>query len=193
MNKLVIYGLGLLTALLPYTGLGQTAKKIRLDKVANVKLEGRVTPTSINKVIKEMESLKSKTIYLLIDSEGGDVDAGNVLISYIKASPKTINTVCLLKCYSMAAYIFNSGKVRYMTGTAELLYHSVSIAIEGKIEKVYDAVRDALMEYRILNEAVAVKSKLPVALVHKLINNTIIVNKKQAIILGFADSEIVVE
>lgn len=76
----------------------------------------------------------TKPIYLLINSPGGSVLSGAMIISAMESSKVPIYTVCLEVCASMAAMIFEHGTERYVVDRALLMFHPASIGGGGHEE-----------------------------------------------------------
>jgi ATP-dependent Clp protease protease subunit len=66
-------------------------------------------------------------IFLEIDSEGGEVDAGFALTKAIEASP--VPVICIVdgQAASMAFYVLQSCDVRAMTPRSSLMMHQVTL------------------------------------------------------------------
>ena len=78
-------------------------------------------------------SKKGKPIYLLIDSPGGSVLSGAMILSAIEASKVPVNTICLGICASMAAITFEWGTTRLMVDRSILMFHSASGGLQGEL------------------------------------------------------------
>lgn len=76
----------------------------------------------------------TKPLYLLINSPGGSVLAGAMIISAMESSKVPIYTVCMEICASMAAMIFEHGTERYIVDRALLMFHPASTGGGGPEE-----------------------------------------------------------
>lgn len=88
--------------------------------------------------IKQANKDRKKAIYLLLDSPGGDVDAGGRLIAAMGASKAPVYTVVIGRCASMCAITEEYGKERYMLDRTTLMFHpaSMQVMIAGEVDKV---------------------------------------------------------
>lgn len=97
-----------------------------------------------NKADKDLPVDKRKKIYIYLNSDGGDIIAGNLALSVIEHSKTPVVTVGLAKCASMASYILAAGHERYCFPNTIVLYHDgetgyVSSGNKGKdIQKFYN-------------------------------------------------------
>lgn len=110
--------------------------KVKVNKSRVIYLDEEVTFASSNRVsnqIKEMASKSSEPIYLLIDSPGGSVLDGTLIINEIEASSAPVYTVCTQLCASMAAMIHSYGAKRYAVDRAMLMFHPASGGSEGQV------------------------------------------------------------
>ena len=111
---------------------------ITLDRYNHVSLLGEVNLQSVDKVIDGINQLKSKSVYLYIDSPGGYVNDGEKLVSYILYSQATgREIICIAEnAFSMAFYILQNCKFRWVTPSARLMQHQVSIKNQGTLLNV---------------------------------------------------------
>jgi ATP-dependent Clp endopeptidase proteolytic subunit ClpP len=85
--------------------------------------------------IKEASEVNSVT-YLIIDSPGGSVLEGNMVISAIETAKNPVYTVCYRICASMAAVIHQYGHRRLIVNRATLMFHNASGGFQGEVGKV---------------------------------------------------------
>ena len=86
--------------------------------------------------IKHLSSESRAPIYLLINSPGGSVLDGALIISAIEASPAPVYTVCMQLCASMAAVIHQYGKERLMSDRAILMFHNAAGGTQGYVPQM---------------------------------------------------------
>lgn len=87
--------------------------------------------------VNRLSSQSNEPIYLLIDSPGGSVLTGALLISAMQASRAPIVTVCQTLCASMAAMIHQFGSQRLQVDRAILMFHPASLGGGGgELDKV---------------------------------------------------------
>lgn len=82
-----------------------------------------------NKIIALSNS--NDPILVLINSPGGSVLDGALIVSAIEASKTPVYTVCLQLCASMAAHIHQAGNKRYMIDRSILMFHPASGGVQG--------------------------------------------------------------
>lgn len=87
-----------------------------------VRMTGEINRASVDATIEAIESTKDFEIYLIIDSPGGSVNDGLRFVSYLKGANKSINCVAST-AGSMAFYILQECKTRYVLSSATLMQH----------------------------------------------------------------------
>ena len=100
-----------------------------------VTLSGPVTESGINKAVSQMLQLDSQSsdpIWLLIDSPGGSVDAGYILIDVMKTIKSPVYSIVVSKAYSMGAIISVFAKKRYIFPHATMMFHEASYGALGE-------------------------------------------------------------
>jgi ATP-dependent Clp protease protease subunit len=78
----------------------------------------------------------NKKVNVLINSPGGSVMDGVLIISAIQAAHAEVDTVCLQICASMAAMIFEYGTKRYMVDRATLMFHEAAGGLQGSFNQI---------------------------------------------------------
>lgn len=90
-------------------------------------IEGDINAQKAGDFIKQMLILNSKedstTIDILINSTGGDINAGFAIYDAMRLSKAPIRTYCVGSAYSMAAILFAAGGQRFMLPHSELMLH----------------------------------------------------------------------
>ena len=76
-------------------------------------------------------------IFVVLQSPGGSVFAGNVLVSAIQASKAPVYTICNIICASMAAIIHQYGHKRYQIDRSVLMFHPASGGVSGEVDKMF--------------------------------------------------------
>ena len=101
-------------------------------------IAGEIGPNILN-VAYGITALSSKSkdpIFLLINSPGGSVLDGSMVITAIENSPAPVYTVCLQFCASMAAIIHQFGTERYMVNRSSLMFHDASGGVQGTVPQM---------------------------------------------------------
>jgi len=128
-----------------------------------VYLNSAVTYNSTQKIIEELKALEAKShapIFLLIDSPGGSVYDGNLVISQMEASKAPIYTVCMRLCASMAAYIHSYCHKRLSVDRSTLMYHPASGGIGGQVPNMVSMLASVTRTINKLNANIVSRSKL---------------------------------
>ena len=100
-----------------------------------VQLVGGVNTGSVSKVVREILKMDSEShdpIWLQIDSYGGSVDAGFILIDTIRSIESPVYGVVTSKAYSMGAIIAVFCKKRYIYPHATMMFHEASYGALGE-------------------------------------------------------------
>lgn len=115
------------------------------DKIINSRIlfiDNEINIEEANKLIINLlylDSISHEDINLYINSPGGDLSAGLAIIDIINNIKSNVNTICLGRCYSMAAIVLacgNKGK-RAMLPNSEVMIHEVAIThMEGRTKDV---------------------------------------------------------
>ncbi len=90
-------------------------------------LEGEINEAKACDFVKQILFLSregEEPIQLLINSPGGDMNAGLLMYDVVQSGRVPVETICLGRAYSMAAVLFASGTGgRYMMPHSELMLH----------------------------------------------------------------------
>lgn len=84
-----------------------------------------------SEISKKSNDPMNTAVYLLIDSPGGSVLDGAMVINAIEASSIPVYTVCMGICASMAAIIHQYGTERYMLDRSILMFHDAAGQFQG--------------------------------------------------------------
>ncbi len=88
-------------------------------------LEGEITNEKALELAKTLMIMKAKDlpIQLFINSPGGSIDAGFMILDMLLSYPGEIETYCLGRAYSMAAIIFILSKKRHIFPSSKVMLH----------------------------------------------------------------------
>jgi ATP-dependent Clp protease protease subunit len=106
------------------------------NRVVIIGGEIRDNMRSVARRIAELALESAEPIYLLLNSPGGSVLDGSLVIQAIEASRAPVHTVCIQICASMAAMIFEYGSKRLIGDKATLMFHPASGSAEGELDKM---------------------------------------------------------
>lgn len=126
-------------------------------------LEDTITSESVNLIIKQLLFLEDvdryEPIKLVINSGGGEINAGLNLYDAIQSCPCELNLICSEMAASMAAVLFASGKIghRLILPHSRVMIHEPLIADEiagsaTSIEKTAQLILDVKKQ---MNELLA--------------------------------------
>ena len=117
-----------------------------------------------NRLDKGIDVKERKPIMLYLNTHGGDLYAGNSLISLIKSSKTPIYTVNLGLCFSMGFLIFLAGKKKYSMDNGIFLLHDGGNGDANSTAKVFDkiefeknVIEKKIKEYVVENTAITSK------------------------------------
>jgi ATP-dependent Clp protease protease subunit len=108
-----------------------------------VHLSGGISSKLINKAttkLLELEGESHDPIWLMIDSYGGSVDAGYILIDTIEGMQSPVHAVVVSKAYSMAAIITAYCTKRYIYPHATMMFHEASYGAIGEAPSIRSRV-----------------------------------------------------
>jgi len=120
-------------------GLGAVARTVDLTPENSVLLRGEVSDESVEQAMDSLRSAVTKrgsldyTIYLVLDSPGGSIDAGNAFIEYAK-SVKNLKTVTFFAASMASAIVQALPGERLIIETGVLMFHRARGGFEGQFE-----------------------------------------------------------
>jgi ATP-dependent Clp protease protease subunit len=100
-----------------------------------ITLTGAISESNITKAVTQLLQLDGQShepVWLMIDSPGGAVDAGLVLIDVMKTVKSPVYTVVVSKAYSMGAIIAVFGAKRFIFPHATMMFHEASYGAIGE-------------------------------------------------------------
>lgn len=115
---------------------------------------------SITKEITRLSNQNTSPIYLLINSPGGSVLDGAMVVSAMEASKAPIYTVCEQLCASMAFIIHQFGTKRLMVDRAILMAHPASGGVQGTLEEMNSQLQMILKYVYKMDDTIAVRAGL---------------------------------
>lgn len=133
-------------------GISLVPVETRLLADRKIFIEGEINEETACEFMKKVMYLNSenreKNIDLLINSPGGEINAGMLMYDVIQSSNAPIRTFCIGKAYSMGAVLFACGNHgRYMLPHSELMIHEPLIGsrIGGSASSI-KSISDSLIE-----------------------------------------------
>ncbi len=142
-------------------GITLVPEDTRLLADRRILIEGEINSESACDFMKRVMLLSKENdqpINVIVNSPGGEVNAGLMIYDIIQSSHVTIKMYCAGRAYSMAALLFASGNHgRYMLPHSELMLHEPILGshVTGNASSIR-SISDSLIEIRkILNSILA--------------------------------------
>lgn len=182
----------------PKVALAERTKIIThivLDVERTVQLLGEVGPSAedIAKKITKLATASDKPIYFVINSPGGSVLDGAILVSAIESSRAPVIVICHSLCASMAAIIFEYAHDRYMTDRSFVMFHPASGGAEGEIDKMASRLGSIQRFIGKFDSYIAARANVPYNKFHSLTQNELWLDSEDAVNSGFADKIVSVD
>lgn len=146
-----------------------------------------VTARAIQRELARMTEAQEVTVH--ISSPGGEVYEGYTIYNLLKNSGKKINVKIEGLCASIATLIAMAGDSITMTPLSEFMIHNPSGAIEGDARAMKDAATQLDAIKKTLVKAYKKRTKLSEAELWEMMDKETYLSPKEAIKLGFVDSE----
>lgn len=166
---------------------------VTLTENNHIVFSGQVTDASVAKAQLELGRISrllssSDTIYLVIDSPGGSVSAGNLFIDFAKSLPQKIKPICIF-CASMGYHMFQSFDERLVYSSSMLMSHRVSIGgLSGQVPgEAVSRLNNIIAVSNKMDAAVAKRIGTSVSEYQKLIYNELWIDGDTAVKMKHAD------
>ncbi len=177
-------------------GTNAITLKSKLFEKRIIFLDSEIDAQTVNTTIAQLSLLAmedpNEKITILINSVGGSVLHGRVLIDVIKSSPCVIQTVSLGMAASMAAIILSAGTKghRYVSPSSQVMVHQplISGGIPGGSCSEIEAVANSLIKTK--NELDKLLSQFTgksIKTIKKLTSKDTYMNAKEAVENGLVD------
>lgn len=166
-----------------------------LRRERNIFLFGAVTDElafSVAMLLRAYERENpSKPIRIIIDSKGGSVKAGWVIVDAMGICKSPIETVCYGEAASIASVIFAKGDRRYMLKHSTLMIHQPwadGPCYPIKESELRNMAEDLTATRREIEEALSECSALSISEIHELTDTDFRISSKKAVSMGFCDA-----
>lgn len=186
-TNLILFIIGLLLSTAAFS------KPIILTSSNHVVLSGPVNDKSVAEVQSKLGQIAASSptgsiVYLVLDTPGGSVMAGNQLADFAKALPVVIKPICLF-CASMGYHLFQSFDERLVQSSSVLMSHRVSLSgvsgqIPGELVSRVKFYTDISVE---MDKVVAKRIKLSLEEYQRLIYDELWLTGQQAVDSKHAD------
>jgi len=135
----------------------------RLMAARKIFIEGEIDAQAACEFVKKVMLLNAEDphtpIDVLINSPGGEINAGMLMYDVIQSSKAPIRLYCIGRAYSMGAVLFASGNHgRYMLPHAQLMVHEPLLAaqVSGSSSSI-KSISDSLLETKRRMNAILAK------------------------------------
>ena len=153
-------------------------------------LSGAINTKSITKVIKDVlkfEAQSDEPIWLMMNSFGGSVDAGFVLIDLMKSIQSPVHVVVTSKAYSMGAIITVYAQKRYIYPHATMMFHEASYGALGEDPSIRSRIEFNMKYLDRIHAEIAAIIQMPVAKYRERIRDAWWVLAEDAVKAKFVD------
>jgi len=139
MRYLVFVPFVLVILLFSAFGQEKVYEKVQLNSNNTVLLRGVIDETSVVltslKLAKlvALRGLGSYPIYLVLDSPGGELEAGRALIEFVKVTPN-VRTITIFAASMAAITVESLPGSRLITANGIMMFHRARGGIEGQFE-----------------------------------------------------------
>jgi ATP-dependent protease ClpP protease subunit len=154
-------------------------------------LDFEITPESAAPLIKLFrEAERNQQILLIINSPGGEIDAGNSLSSSIKHSNAAVTCVVEGRASSYALVVLQACDARGITPGSLVMIHQASSAVEGTSSDMRSAAGEVDIYTEAMFRTLMVKSKLTIDELkkHTAHGHRWWITSEEAVKLGLADA-----
>lgn len=152
-----------------------TALTIELKKDNFVSLRETIDQDVSSRLLAKLNTIEAKhdTLYLYINSPGGDVMAGFEIINYIKSlQDRSKQVICIAhNAMSMAFAIFQYCTHRYILYAATLMQHQMSLQVKGKLYDLNSRMQYLNVIENKINQDQATRLNMSLTNFTKLIQN----------------------
>ena len=157
-------------------------------------INSEINDTLAQRIIMELlylDSQNNEDINLYINSPGGDVMAGLAIIDVIQSIKSKVNTICIGKCYSMAAIILaigNKGK-RAILPNSEVMIHEVNLShICGTTKEILHIANLLNGKNKKILKILSSNTKLSIQELSKITKSDYFMDAQEAKAKGFVDT-----
>ena len=156
-------------------------------------INGEITSRDMDYAIAQVLALNAEDpdsdIYLLIDSPGGEINAGLALYNACQYVSNDIVTIGVGMCASMGSFLLSSGTKgkRFSFKDCEIMYHRASGGCAGNSADAKILVERLLKDQDTVNSYLAEFSGMTVEEIEKLTDRDNFMTSKEALEYGFID------
>lgn len=161
---------------------------IDVPKNRTVFILGEIAENSAD-IVKQLNKLTQtqEPIYIVLNSPGGSVLDGAMIISALEAAKGPVYTVCQQLCASMAALIFEYGSQRYIVDRSFVMFHPAAGGTQGEVDKMVSRLGSIQQYIGRMEAYVAKRANISYDEYKKLSGNELWLDSENAVNTGFAD------
>lgn len=137
IKKLTVLASALLVS---YSAIATNVQEVNVNEKNLIKLTTGIDGDSVFDTIQAIEKNNEKVIFLYINSPGGSVLDGIVLVDYLKSTKKNIHCIANYAA-SMAHAILQACPVRLATTTNYLMQHRMTVGTEGTADDIRNTLK----------------------------------------------------
>lgn len=176
-------------------GTSQITIKSKLLERRIIVLDCKVSAASVGEIIAQISLLAAESnepITLFINSPGGSVQDGLVLVDVMRSSPCVIKTVALGLSASMAAVILAAGTKghRYITESGKTMLHQpqVTRSVGGNCTQMEEMAKNLVSRKKQLNSLLRELTGSDEKTIEELTSKDTYLTAKQALRHGLVDT-----
>ena len=154
---------------------------------------GQITNEMANDFIRKMRCLVKESdepITVLINSQGGEVQAGLSMYDAIVGAGVTVNTVCTGMAFSMGAVLMVVGNKRLMLPHSKYMLHEPLAMGEqvASASTISERAKSILEVKELLNQIIAKYAKKTLKEINKVTSKDTYFTAEEAVEFGLADN-----
>lgn len=176
---------------LNYDGKTTTIKveRLKVDLSRSVYIDGEIESYNSALVVRQLKELdkSNKPVYLFINSPGGNVFSGALVISQIEGMQAPVTTICTQLCASMAAMIHQYGHTRAMVDRAVLMFHPAAGGLRGQVPNMNSMLQMIIRYTNKMNQYIIARSGIKPELFNQLVAYEIWVESDDALAKKLTD------
>lgn len=134
-----------------------------------------------------LRSNNSEPTLVLINSPGGSVLDGALIVSAIEASKTPVYTICVQFCASMAAIIEGYGDKRYMVDRSILMHHQAAGGVNGTIGQMHSRLNTLTRYVYKMDSGVAAKAGMTLDAFLQMQVNEVWIDAEDAVNMKLSD------
>jgi ATP-dependent protease ClpP protease subunit len=157
-------------ALVLLVGFTAKAETLELNSENTIILRGPITEASATQLQMKLHEMDAKRgvfgrypLYLVLDSPGGSIDAGNDVIEATKSIPN-LHTVTLFAASMASAIVEQVSGTRYVNGSSILMFHRAKGGVSGQFNDGELETRLGLYKRIVTNMEVKNSSRMKISL-----------------------------